>query len=146
MNQKPYIPSWPCVFQFDILFSVVLSKSMSISVLEPSLSSSSSLVILLIHSAFLLCFVRFLWHPVVCMFSCRSLPIVDRMFFFVVLESPILSVLFTLCRYLLNLPSFASTFWFISSSCTVIFSCVASSFLFPLISAALFFFHSGLFS
>ena len=26
-NQKPCIPSWPCTLQFDILFSVVLSKS-----------------------------------------------------------------------------------------------------------------------
>ena len=36
---------------------------------------------------------------------------------------------FTLCQYLFNLPSFASIFWFISSSCIVIF-CVAFSFLF----------------
>ena len=56
LNKKPCIPSWPCAFQFDILFSVVLSKSMCISVLGPSLSSSSSLVILFIHSAFSLCF------------------------------------------------------------------------------------------
>ena len=27
LNQKPCIPSWPGVFQFDILFNVVLSKS-----------------------------------------------------------------------------------------------------------------------
>ena len=38
---------------------------------------------------------------------------------------------FTLCRYLFNLPSFPRTFWFISSSCTVIFSLVVFSFLFP---------------
>ena len=90
LNQKPCILSWPGVFQFDFLFSVVLSKSMCISVLGPSSSPSSSLVILFIHSAFLLCFlvaifsskiVRFLWHPVVGMFSCLSLPIVDRMYF-----------------------------------------------------------------
>ena len=53
-------------------------------------------------------------------------------FFFVVLECPVFFFLycFTLCRYLFNLPSFASTFWLISSSSIVIFSCVAFSFLF----------------
>ena len=35
---------------------------------------------------------------------------------------------FTLYRYLFNLPSFASTFWYISSSCIIIFTCVAFSF------------------
>ena len=90
LNQKPCIPSWPVVFQFDILFSVVLSKSMCISVLGPSSSPSSSLVMLFIHSAFSLCFlvaiflskiVRFLLHPVLDMFSCQSFPNVDRIFF-----------------------------------------------------------------
>ena len=57
LNQKPCIPSWPGVFQFDILFSVVLSKSMRISALGPSSSPSSSLVILFIHSAFSFCFL-----------------------------------------------------------------------------------------
>ena len=60
-------------------------------------------------------------------------------FLFIVLECPILSVLFTLCRYLFNLPSLASNFWFISSSCTVIFPHVTYSFSPPpLISAPLF--------
>ena len=36
---------------------------------------------------------------------------------FVVLERPVLSVLFYLCRYLFNLPTFAITFWFIASGC-----------------------------
>ena len=89
LNQKPCIPSWPGAFQFDILYSVVLSKSMSISVLGPSSYSSSSLVILFIHSAFLLRFlvaiflskiVRFLLQHVVVMFSCHSLPIMDIIF------------------------------------------------------------------
>ena len=88
--QKPCIPSWPGVFQFDILFSVVLSGSVCISVLGPSSSPSSSLVMLFFHSAFSLCFfgchifvqsVRFLLYPVVGMFSCYSLPIADRFFF-----------------------------------------------------------------
>ena len=56
LNQKSCIPSWPGAFQFDILFSVVLSKSTCISILGPSSSLSSSLVILFIHSAFSLCF------------------------------------------------------------------------------------------
>ena len=66
-------------FPVFISFSVVLSKSMCIS-----------LVILFIHSAFSLYFlvaifkskiVRFLWHPVVNMFSCYILPVVDIIFF-----------------------------------------------------------------
>ena len=105
MNQKPFIPSWPGVFLFDIRFSAVLRKSMCISVLGPSSNTSSSLVILFIHSAFLLCFlvailsskiVRFLWHPVVGMFSGHSLTPSQLLieFSFVVFESPVLSVLF----------------------------------------------------
>ena len=54
LNQNPCNPSWPGVFQFDI-FSVVLSKSMCISAFGSSSSPSNSFVILLIHSAFLLC-------------------------------------------------------------------------------------------
>ena len=63
---------------------------MCISVLEPSSSPSSSLVILFILSAFSMFFfvdlflskiIRFLLHPVVGMFPCHSLPIVDRIFF-----------------------------------------------------------------
>ena len=90
LNQKPCNSSWSGVFQFDILCSVILSKSMWISILGPSSSPSSSLVILFIHSAFSLCFfschifvqnrsVSFI--SVVDMFSCHSLPIVDRIFF-----------------------------------------------------------------
>ena len=56
LNQNPYIPPYPGVFQFDIFFSVFLSSSMCISALGPSSSPSSSLVISFIHSAFSLCF------------------------------------------------------------------------------------------
>ena len=56
LKQKPCIPSWPGAFQFDILFSVVLSKSTCVVILGPSSSPSSSHVILFIHSAFSLCF------------------------------------------------------------------------------------------
>ena len=51
-------------------------------------------------------------------------------FSFVVLKCPALYC-FTLCRYLFNLPSFARTFWFISSSRTVIFSRIVFCILFP---------------
>ena len=64
------------------------------SVLGPSSSPSSSLLLLFIQSAFSLVFfcfflvaiflskiVWFLLHPVVGMFSCHSLPIFDRIFF-----------------------------------------------------------------
>ena len=55
LNQKPCIPSWPGVFQFDTFLSVVLSKSVCILAFGPSSSCSSSLVIWFIHSAFSLC-------------------------------------------------------------------------------------------
>ena len=42
-------------------------------------------------------------------------------FSFIVLECPILSVLFYPLSISVNLPSFASTFWYISSSCIVSF-------------------------
>ena len=63
------------------------------------------------------------------MFSCHLIPVVDKK------NSLFWNVLFclycfTLCRYLFNLLSFASTFCFISSSCTVIFSRIAFPFLF----------------
>ena len=57
----------------------------------PSSSTSSSLAISIIHSAFSLCFflvaifsskiVRFLWRLVVGMFLCHAIPIVDEIFF-----------------------------------------------------------------
>ena len=111
---------------------------MSISVLEPSSSPSSYLVILFMHLAFSLSFFgchiffpkssSFLCTPVVGMFSCHSLPLVDRMLFHCFGKSCFVCNCFTLCRYIFNPSSFASTFCFISSSCTVIFSCVACSF------------------
>ena len=86
LNQKPCIPSWPGAFQFDILFSIVLSKSTCISIFGPSSSPSSSFVMLFIHSAFSLCFFgshilaqnrSVSFESGCCMFSCHSLPIVD---------------------------------------------------------------------
>ena len=91
MNQKPRIPSWPGIFQFDILFSVVLSKSMCVSALGPSLNPSSSLVIFFIHSAFSLWFFwlayfspksfRFFGIWLLVFFRVTPLAIVDRIFF-----------------------------------------------------------------
>ena len=137
MNQNPCIPSYPGVFQFDI-FSVVFSKSMCISALGPSLSSSNSFVILLTHSSFLSCFlvaifytkiVRFLLHPVVGIFSCHLLPLVGKiscscfgMSCFVCIVSPFLDIflLFLFSPVLSGLfPQVVLPF----------FSCVAFSFL-----------------
>ena len=130
LNQKPCIPSWPGVLQFYILFSVVLSKSTCISILGPSWSPSSSIVMFFIHSAFSLCFFGshilaqnrsvsfassrlhvFVSFPPNCWLNFLSL-------FWKVLFC---LYCFTLCRYRFNLFSLASTFWFISSSCTVTF-------------------------
>ena len=57
-NQRPFMPSWPGVFQFDI-FSVFLSKSMSIFAFSPSSSPSNPFAMSLIHSALLLCSLGF---------------------------------------------------------------------------------------
>ena len=115
-------------------FSVILSKSTYISAFGPS----SSLIILLIRSVFSLCFFFFLLY-----FSPKSFGFSYIYLLYVFVSSPtcwenffslfwnVLFCLycFTLCRYLFNLLSFSNTLWFISSSCFVIFSCVAFSFL-----------------
>ena len=138
LNQKPCIPS-----------CVVLSKSMCISVLGLSSSPSSSLVILFIHSGFSLCFlvaifsskiVRFLWHPVVGMFSCHSFPVVGRIFFrcfgksyFVCIVLPFVDISLIFLLW----PALSGLF---TQVVLLFFSCVACfCFLFPLISAPLFF-------
>ena len=90
LNQKPCIPLWPGVFQFDTFLSVVLRKLVCISAFGPSLCSSSSLLTWFIHLAFSLCFlfaiflsrvVGFHLSLVVGMFYCHLLPSVDRIFF-----------------------------------------------------------------
>ena len=55
LKQNPCMPSGPGVFQFYV-FSAVLSESMFISAFSPCKGPSGSLLIL-IHSAFLLCFL-----------------------------------------------------------------------------------------
>ena len=119
---------------------------MCISAFGPS-SPSSSLVILFIHSAFSLClfgchiFVQNHWVSFAfgCWYIlCSSPP--NYWYNFLSLFWNVLFYLycFTLCRYLFNLPSFASSFWFIFSSFIVSFSCVVFSFLFLIIPASFF--------
>ena len=70
---------------------------------------------------------QLLLHPIVGRFSCHPPNLLE--FSFIVFECPILHC-FTLSQYLFNLLSFVRTCRFISSSCIVIISCVAFSFLF----------------
>ena len=90
LNQNPCIPSWPGVFQFDIFF-------VSFWVVRCLFPLSGFLRVLLVLSSYCLSIqpfryaflvtifsskiVRFLWRPVVGMFLCHALPIVDRFFF-----------------------------------------------------------------
>ena len=75
------------------------------------------------------CYVLLVFTPKLFSFSYIRLLVCFRVissnllveFSFVVLECSVFLYCFTLCLYLFNLPSFASTFWFISSSCIVIF-------------------------
>ena len=109
---------------------VVLSESMCIFTFGLSSSPSNPFPMLFIHSAFLLfflgchillknCFASFAsgyWHVFVPFpFTCWKN--------FLSLFWNVLFCLycFSLSRYFSDLPSFASTFWFISSSCIVIF-------------------------
>ena len=135
LNQNPCIPSWLGVFLFDIFFSVFLRSSMYISALEPSSGPSSSLVISFIHSAFSLCF--FGCHIFVqncsvslasgCWYVFVSCPPNCWQNFLSLFWNVLFCLYcFTLCRYLFSLPSFARTFWYISSSCTVFFFPVLS--------------------
>ena len=99
-------------------FSVLLSMSMCISALGLSSSPSSSLVVFFFIQHFRYIFgchifvqiVRFLWHLVVGMFLCHSLPIVDRIFFrcfgiscFACIVLPFVSLIFLLSPALCSL-------------------------------------------
>ena len=98
LNQKPCISSRPGIFQFDIF----LVTSKSILALGPSSRSSNSLVILFIHSAFLLCLWMPYFSPKSFGFSCIRLLVCFRVnfsqllieFSFFVLECAVLFVLF----------------------------------------------------
>ena len=121
-NQKPCIPSWPGVYQFDICL-VLIWVNRCVFMLSGLLRAllihlSYCLSIWPFRCAFLVAIfqskiVRFHLHPVVCVFSCHLLPVVDRIFFrcfgiscfvcnvlpfvdisFIFLLSPVLSGLF----------------------------------------------------
>ena len=111
---------------------------MSISAFGPSSIPSNSFVIMFMHSDFSVYFL-----DCYILFQNRSVSLASS-YWYVIVSSPptcwqnFLSLFwnvlfclycFTLCWYLFNLPSFANTFWFISSNCIVIFSSVAFSFL-----------------
>ena len=131
-----YFPVW-------YFFSVVLSKSMCISVFGPSSSPSNSLVILFIYSAFPLCFFfsfffffgyhifskifRFLLHPVVVMFLRHLHPVVGRIFFhcfgmscsvYIILPFVDISLIFLLLPEFSGLfPQVVLSFFFFFSYC-----------------------------
>ena len=119
-----------------IFFRVVLSKSMRISTFRPSsmmshLLSPCCLSIQLFCYALLVAIfypkiVQLLLHPVVGMFSCHLPQHVGRIFLRCFGMFCFVSIV---CRYLFNLPSFASSFWFIFSSCFVILTWIAFPFL-----------------
>ena len=129
LNQNPCMPSGLGVFQFGIFFNVVLSVLMSIFAFGPSSSLSNSFpcclsirpfCYVLLVAIFCSKIVLLSSHLVVGMFSCYLPLLADR------ISSLFWNVLFclhcfTLYRYLFNLPSFASIFWFISLSFIVIF-------------------------
>ena len=143
LNQNSCIPSWSGVFQFDF-FSVALCKSMYISAFGSSSSSNYFVMCLsirlfcyvLLVAIFLSKIVQLLLHPVVGMISCHLPLFVGRIFFYCFRMSCFVCIVLPLSRYLFNPLSFTSTFWFISSSCIVIFSRVAFSFLFLHITAS----------
>ena len=149
LNQKSCIPSWPVVFHFDSLSFRVNSCVFPLSgILRAVLNLLRCCLPIRFLFYFTLCFfliatfqskiIRFLLHPVVVFFRVISSQLLVECTL-IVLEYPFLSVLFyPLLIYLL---SFASTFWFISSSWTVIFSCVTCSFFhLAYFSASVFFF------
>ena len=130
--------SWIKIFAHFIFFRVIFCKSMCISAFGPSSSPSNSFAILLINSAFFLCSLGghillqncsvslasgcwyvFMSSPTTCWYNFLSL----------FCHGLLCLYCFTLCLYFLNLPPFSSIFWFISSSCIIIFSYVAFSFL-----------------
>ena len=124
--------------------SVVLIKSMYIPTLSRSLSLSNSFAMLLIHLVFLSCSLD--CHILLqncsaslassCWYAFVSSPSSCWLNFLSLFRNVLFCLYcFTLSWYLFNLPSFASSFWFISSSCIVIFSCVAFSFLYQYIPA-----------
>ena len=127
LNQKPCIPSCPAFSSLIFLVSFWVNQCVF-----PLSDSLQALLILLSYCLSIRLFPYF-WSPNFCAqsfgFSCIRFLVyfyvisylLVELFFFVVLECPVLSGFVTLWRYLFNIPSFACTFWFISSSPIVIF-------------------------
>ena len=107
-------------FQNWHFFSVALRESICIFAFGPS--SPNSFPMLLIDSAI---FIMFFWLPYFVPIASGCwyvfVPSPSDCFFF----SLFCLYCFILSRYLFALPSFASTFWFISFYCIVIFTCGA---------------------
>ena len=134
LNQYPCMPSRPGIFQFGTFLSVALSESLCIFDFGSSLSPSNSFPMLLVHSDFLLyslhsqyftlklfCFLVI--QLLVCFHAFSSHLLVE--FFSLFWNILFYLHCFILSQYHFSLPSFASTSWFISSSCIVCFTCVA---------------------
>ena len=136
-------------FPIWYFLSVALSESMSIFAFSPSSSLSNSFPMLFTHSAFFLMFSSFLYFApkLICFLVIRSLvssynlPLLAGRIFLVVLDRLFCLNCFTLSRNLFSIPSFATTFWFISSSCIVYFSWVAFSFFVSCSSIFLLFYY-----
>ena len=125
------MPSSSSFLHFGSFCNVSLRESRCIFVFSPSLSSFK---FFLCRSSFrLLCYVPLatLFCSKIVLFPCHlvvgSSSGILPLIFFIVLECPVFSLLFFLSRYLLNLPSFTSTFLFISSGCIVCFTCLSFS-------------------
>ena len=121
-------------FPIWYFLSVALSESMCIFAFGPSLSTSNFFP----HVAYLFSFsVMFSSLPyfapkLFCFFIIRLLVCLRAISLCLLVElfSLFWNVLFCLycfilSQYLFSLPSFASSFWFISSSCFICFTCVA---------------------
>ena len=78
----------------------------------------------LIHSAFLLCSLLSFCFLVIWLLACHR---AGRIFCCFGMSCFVYG--FILCRYLFSFPSFASTFWFISTSCIICFTSVTFFFL-----------------
>ena len=126
LNHYPCLPSWPGVFLIVTFLSVALIESWYIFTFGPSSSPCNSFPILLIH-CFSVMFSSFPYFaPKLFCFLVIQLLVCVRAFSSYLLKEFFRSfrmLCFILPRYLFSLLSFASTFWFISSSCTVCFTC-----------------------
>ena len=141
------MPSWPEIFQIGTFLSVALSKSRFTFLLGPSPCSSNSFFHVVYIFGFL-CYafsvpifcskiVLLPFHPVVGM-SSYIFPLLAGWNFWLFWNVLFCLYCLILSSYLFILPSFASTFWFISLRCIVPFDCcVVFSVLVPTYSSVL---------